>query len=1430
MSSYRMCQRHRGFVATRGRRTDEVLGDRRFFSPVELVSNPGMVPASVACRTEANMRERQLRPAPRRPNQISALFEIFGIGLTTLLVYAGCHSATPRHAGSVTEPIAPATEPDIESEEPEVVSEEPGELTTGLTPIEEEERETPEREELLSQALEGVVESSDANLGSRMQLRKLRIPRPPRGGNARFNTGEGRRGWITAMPTDQLLTSPAFGHGKIFLGGGFASRRFFAFNAYTGELSWALRAPDGGPTAAIVENNRVIFNTESCTIFAANAQTGELLWSRYLGDPLMSQPVADDERVFSAYPAGETHRFGAYRLTDGEPQWTRDIPADVIQAPQIHGDSVFFATMDGTVFRLQRETGRVVWRRDVGASSAVWVAEDGNVLLARRVDEGSTPREQMIVLAATNGSVRHRGELYDAPYLDGESRDRVLMSGQAGAWGTARSGSRLGLNNVASGWAFQGSSPAIDNGRAYFAVGSEIRARDMSTGRTVWRRSYADASGAQAVSPPAVVGSQIVFGTVDGHLYSADIDTGMTLWAYDVGEPIQFQPIVAQGWVYVATARGNIIGLEIGDPGFDGWHMWGGNAQHAGLVEDAGSIDPHLLASLERPSQGTMRRVAFEETSDGTETATDAVPPAPESAVEPAAGETDLPLARTEVEASVSGVVARVVVTQRFHNPYDRPIEAVYLFPLPQDAAVDDMEMQIGERVIRGQIQRRAQARATYTEARASGRRAALLEQQRPNLFAQRVANIQPDEEIVVRLQYVQMVPFSDGSYEFSFPTVAPRRYDPEHPNPLDEPADPLAPGEGEAPVVAAAPPELRSSSELAFSLALDAGFPLGNIESPTHQVEIERQGRSGASVALAAADRIPNRDLVVRYDLSGPAPQAEVFAQRGDDGGHFTLVVQPPVSAPDEALARRHFTFVVDTSSSMAGRPMEQARAVMGEVLSGLRPSDTYNIFSFSDAVERLSPTPLTAEAANIAIGERFLDGLRGVGATEMVPAIAAAMSAAASAESDDGLHIVVLLTDGFIANEAEVLRAVVENLGSTRVYALGVGSSVNRFLLERTAELGRGRSIVATLSERPADVATRFASYVDRPVFTDVAVDWGGLDVSEVYPRRVPDLFAGRPLVVHGRFGNGGRATVRLRGDIDGRRYERAIEVALPEEPTAAELVVHGTLWARAAVHDRMNRLYLRDDETLIEEVTDLGLRHRMVTQWTSFVAVDETPVESTEDEEDEEGAAEEVRATLTPARSLPGDPEIRIPAPEDAVAVTVILPFGETLDAQWEPELGLWSARFLIPRDAEEGIHPVRVVISHANGEQERLMLWYTVDSAAPLVEMEVEGELLPGARVVLRARQVVTEEDLEQAGMSREAFARHPRRAQILSDARRVQVAPPGGDVIDLILAAPGTWEAPWTIPEDASGTIELLVVVADMAANVRTQSLEIEVQL
>lgn len=1259
----------------------------------------------------------------------------------------------------------------------------------------------------MTDALDGFPETDGDALTGRVPLRRVRLPSVAARESAEFNFGDGQRGWV-ARPSDQLLTSPAYADGKIFLGGGFASHHFYAYNAFSGSLDWALAAPDGGPTAAIVDEDRVFFNTESCTLFVADKDTGELVWKKWLGDPLMSQPALAGDLVISAYPKSGTHELGAFRVSDGEVAWKIEIDNDIIQAPHVAGGDIFFATMNGAAYRVRARDGHVHWQRDVGATSAMWVDRE-RALLTRRVDVEGAPHEEPIVLRVGNGSIASRGARTPAPYLAGTTRDRQLASGQNGAWGNVRDPEHLGLSNVASGWAFQGSSPAVSDGRAYFAIGGDIRARDIQTGDEVWSRTYQDAEGAQAVSPPAVVGSMLVFGTVDGHLYFSDIDTGMTIRAYDLGEPIAFQPVVAQGWVYVGTGNGKVIGLEIGDPMMDGWHMWGGNAQHAGLVEHAGEVDQALLASLARPSRGTMRVGAYEREEE--ETATDATPAPAETGEEEEEDEDelpDLPLLNTSVEANVSGFVARVTVTQSFTNDQDDPIEALYLFPLPADAAVDDMEMRIGSRRVRAQIKRRAAAQRTYTQARSEGRRAALLEQQRPNLFAQRVANIAPGERIDVVIQYVQTLPFEDGQYELVFPMNASPRFDPSNPGSVVRPAN-----------------ERRAADSIALTVNVDAGMPIVELASPSHQIDADRQGER-ARVRLT--ENGPDRDFVLRYAIGGELPRATMLTHRaeprpddvsGDPNGYFTLVVQPPTAtgeALDAMVTPREITFVVDTSSSMRGRAMEHAKAVMRRAFEGLRETDTFNVLLFSDGVRALAETPLAANAENLTRARAFVNEVRAVGATQMVPAIERALSQ--SAPSGGRLGIVTLLTDGYIGNERDVLRSIATHLGDRRIYTLGVGGSVNRLLLERASEVGRGRAIVSTLSEDPSAAADRFAAFVERPVFTDVEIDWGGLDVQDVYPRRASDLFAGKPLVLNGRFGNAGTGTVTIRGSMKGERYERVVPVNLPAATGGDPS--HGTLWARAAIHERENQLTLRDDDTLVEEITELGLAHRLVTRFTSFVAVEEVE----EEEEEEEPPA--TRATVSPARSLPGDPEIRVPAPRDASAVTILLPFGETLSAEWDHEVSQWTARFLIPRDAEEGTYPIDILVRLASGEVDRYRVWYTVDQHAPTVTVDIEGDALPGNAITLIARQTITDHDLLQVGRRRGELTEA--RAQLLSDARRVEARLPNGEVINLRVAGPGTYRAELTIPEDARDTYRVELVVVDLAANIRHQAVDIAI--
>jgi len=1294
---------------------------------------------------------------------------------------------------------------------------------------------------LRSTALAGTVPGAaadDEGLGARYAVRPLRLPATAPGATATFDYEGGKRGWVTALPRQEVLTTPAYGHGRVFVGGGFASRRFFAFDAFDGELDWSLSAPDGGPSAAIVEDRWVVFNTESCTLFVADAETGELRWKRWLGDPLMSQPVVAEGLVMSAYPGSGGHRFGAFRLSDGEPVWDVPIPGDVIQAPQVAGDAVYFATMDGSVHRVRVRDGEVGFRRAVGASSAVWVAED-RVLVTRRVDRGGQPHEQPIVLDAGTGRIVHRADEHvPAPYLAGATRDRRLAANQAGAWGAVPHGEHLGLRNVAAGWAFQGATPAVADGRAYVAIGGEIRARDVATGETVWRRRYREAGDAQALTPPAVVGSVLVFGTVDGQLFAADVDTGMVLFAYDVGEPIVFQPVVAQGWVYAATGKGRLVALEVGDPAvLDGWHMWGGNPQHGGLVDGVGRLSPALLASLARPGQGILEVAGFEEAAE-TSRAGGAGPPGAQVATarrehdEPVDDDDrppPLPLLRTEVDVAISGPVARVQVTQVFDNPHDRPIEARYLFPLPERAAVDAMEMRFDGRVVRGRIRRRQAARETYERARADGRRAALLEQQRPNLFAQRVANVPPGGRIEVALTYVQLVPRQDGAYALRYPMLAAPRFDPRDPGAVLGPRD-----------------AVRAPDEVSVQVSLDAGLPLGDVSSPSHPITVTRGTRAGrATVELDPRDGVADRDFVLRYELAGDTPRATVLTDAaatgrdaGHPGGHLTLLVEPP-TLPDDALAAvappRDVVFLVDASSSMGGRPMDHARAIVDATVDGLRPGDRVGVVAFSDGVRQLPGGLRRVDAATRAELRGFLGATAATGSTVMAPALDAALGMLAEDAPRGRLPMLVLLSDGFVGNEAEVLGGLVAGLGDARVFTVGLGPAPNGFLLRRAASIGRGRSLMPAMSDLPAATARRFVALIDRPVLTDVEVDWGGLAVEDVYPRRLPDLFAGAPLIVHARYQDGGTARVAVRGTWAGRRHERVIEVTLPAAAGAPDgggavrqgfPPEHAALWARAAVADRVDRSFLQPDPVLTEEIAALGLAYGLVTSETSFVAVEEEAgAEPSTGSESDAPVEAATRTTVTPARALPGDPEIRIPAPVDARAVTVILPFGETLSAAWEPDLGVWTARFLIPDDAREGSHSIDVLVTHRDGRLERLRTGYTVDASAPRMDLEVLAPAVPGGGCRIRATQRLSEADLRQAGYSPGA-ALTPARAALLEDVRRVEARLAGGAVVPMAVTGPRTWEAVLPIPPDARGVLTVEVFVADLAANVRRQTLDV----
>ncbi len=557
----------------------------------------------------------------------------------------------------------------------------------------------------------------------------------------------------------------------------------------------------------------------------------------------------------------------------------------------------------------------------------------------------------------------------------------------------------------------------------------------------------------------------------------------------------------------------------------------------------------------------------------------------------------DVPLEHTEVAIRVDGHLAEATVTQRFRNPYADKIEAVYLFPLPTGAAVNGLTLSSGGRTIRGTIQERAKATQAYVAARDKGLVAALLTQERPNLFTQSVANLEPSATIEVTLTYVQRLTYEDGGYELVFPMVAGPRY---------VPAASSAARDAAAVQPAVLPPGLRSSHDIGLRVDLDAGVPIEAIDSPSHRLAVERPALAPAvaRVKLRPSDTIPNKDFVLRYRVAGAAPRFGVLAHRGGGMGSFMLLAQPPAAPPEAHVAPREIVFALDTSSSMRGLPLAKAKDVIRRILRGLRPDDTFQIVRFDDTASPLGPAPIANKPRNLELVLDWLAALDAGGGTEMVTGIDAAL---AVPHDPLRLRIVVFLTDGYVGNEDEILRNVAQKMADGRLFSFGVGTAVNRYLLEELAAIGRGTAQFVRPDEDSAPAVDTFERRIARPVLTDLRIDWGGLAVTDVSPRAIPDLFAGQPLVVAGRYTAPGTGVVTVRGRQAGREVRFQVPVKLPVLDAVRPAVA--SVWARQRIAELSRRLVRAASPALEQEVLALSLEHRLLTPYTAFVAVDES-----------------------------------------------------------------------------------------------------------------------------------------------------------------------------------------------------------------------------
>jgi Ca-activated chloride channel family protein len=566
--------------------------------------------------------------------------------------------------------------------------------------------------------------------------------------------------------------------------------------------------------------------------------------------------------------------------------------------------------------------------------------------------------------------------------------------------------------------------------------------------------------------------------------------------------------------------------------------------------------------------------------------------------------EVPVPLKHTSVTGNIDGYIASVDVTQQFQNPYSSKIEAVYVFPLPENAAVNEFVMTVGERKIRGIIREREQAEKIYNEARSQGHVASLLTEERPNVFTQKVANIEPGKQIDINIRYFNTLRYDDGAYEFVFPMVVGPRYNP--PATTDGIGSVARGGNGvsgqntEVQYLASSE---RSGHDVSMSLNIKAGVNIENVRCVNHSVDIKESSESERQITLSPSDSIPNKDFVLRYKVAGEQIKTAMMTHKDDHGQYFTMMLYPPAELKQVQRSPMEMVFVLDCSGSMNGRPLDQARAAVTHALQKLTPRDTFQIIDFSNTASQLGPAPINATPENLRNGLAYLASLNGRGGTEMIEGLKAALDF----PHDEGRYRVVsFMTDGYIGNDADILHAVAQKTGDSRIFSFGVGQSPNRYLMDRMALLGRGAVAYLSLNDDPVRIMEQFQDSISHPAMTDLSINWGSMNVTDVYPQIVPDLIVGRPVVLTGRFtGELGTVTVNGRTGMQPVSYS----VALDARDANKEHKGIGAVWARLKIADLMAQISRTPDqaEQIQQSVLRTALDYSLMSALTAFVAVD-------------------------------------------------------------------------------------------------------------------------------------------------------------------------------------------------------------------------------
>jgi Ca-activated chloride channel family protein len=554
-----------------------------------------------------------------------------------------------------------------------------------------------------------------------------------------------------------------------------------------------------------------------------------------------------------------------------------------------------------------------------------------------------------------------------------------------------------------------------------------------------------------------------------------------------------------------------------------------------------------------------------------------------------------LPLKSTFAVVSIAGVIADVQVTQVYKNEGQRPIEAVYTFPASTKAVVYGMKMSIGERTIIAKVRERDQARREYEQAREQGRSASLLEQQRPNVFQMNVANIMPGDEIRVELKYTELLVPAEGVYEFIYPTVVGPRYS-------NQPAANAPPSEKWV-----QSPYLHQGQDPPYgfdiTVNLVTGVPLQAISSSSHKVDIQYRGPSQAAVRLSPSEKAGgNRDFILKYRLAGGSIESGLLLYPGEKENFFLLMLEPPQRVSERQIPPREYIFIVDVSGSMHGFPIDISKKLLRDLIGHLRPTDRFNVLLFSGGSALLANTSLPATPANVTTALDLINRQQGGGGTELLPALKRALTIP---RAEGFSRTVVIATDGYVHVEAETFDLIRAHLGDANFFPFGIGTSVNRFIVEGMARAGMGESFVITKPEEARGAAERFRKYIQSPVLTRVRVDFGGFGAYDIEPAGIPDVLAERPVIVFGKWRGVPEGRITIRGIAGSHDFEKQLVVNDVKPLTDNAALRY--LWARHRIALLGDYEKLQPASERVKEITHLGLTYNLLTAYTSFVAID-------------------------------------------------------------------------------------------------------------------------------------------------------------------------------------------------------------------------------